>query len=103
MARPESVPGACEVTLTSFHNNTGAFLDLALREKVTLTKHGRAQWHITEAGYLERLEAIAAGKLLEALDPRHSHSRDLDAATRARIKAHIPTAEEIANDRWNDA
>ena len=91
-----------EVTLTRFHNNTGEFLDLALREKVTLTKHGRPQWHITEASYLERLEKIAAGKLLEALDRKHDFSRDLDDATRARMTAQLPTAQELANDRWND-
>ena len=101
MAQGSAMP-ATEVTLTRFHNNTGEFLDLALREKVTLTKHGRAQWHITEASYLDRLEAIAAGKLLDALQPSHQFAHELDAETRARIAAQGPTAEEIANDRWND-
>jgi hypothetical protein len=91
-----------QVTLTRFHNNTGEFLDLALREKVTLTKHGRAQWHITEASYLDRIEAIAAGNILQALDRRHEFAKDLDQATRARIAANMPTDEEVANDRWND-
>lgn len=93
---------AHEVTLTRFHNNTGEFLDLALREKVTLTKHGRAQWHITEASYLDRLEAIAAGKLLEALGRKHFYTGDMTDADRREIDAQMPTAEEIANDRWND-
>ena len=102
MARMEPAPAGHEVTLTRFHNNTGEFLDLALREKVTLTKHGRAQWHITEASYLARLEAIASGNLLEALDRKHAYARDLDGEARARIKAQMPTAEEVAHDRWND-
>jgi hypothetical protein len=104
IAMPPAEPAAAgyQVTLTRFHNNTGEFLDLALREKVKLTKHGRAQWHIIEASYLDRIEAIAAGNLLEALQRRHSHARDLDKETRARMAAHMPTNEEIANDRWND-
>ena len=102
MAHVERTAGH-EVTLTRFHNNTGEFLDLALREKVTLTKHGRPQWHITEASYLERLEAIAAGNLLAALDRKHFYTRDMTDADRREIDAQMPTAEEIANDRWNDA
>ena len=102
MARMEPTPSGHEVTLTRFHNNTGEFLDLALRQRVTLTKHGRAQWHITEAGYLERLEEIARGNLLEAMDRKHVFARDLDEAARAEITNQLPTAEEISNDRWND-
>lgn len=102
MTRMESTPAGHEVTLTRFHNNTGEFLDLALRERVTLTKHGRAQWHITEVGYLERLEEIARGNLLEALNRKHVFARDLDEAARAEITGQLPTAEEIANDSWND-
>lgn len=48
------------VPLTRFHNNTGEFLDLALAQPVTLTKHDRVILTICEAGYFERLEAFAA-------------------------------------------
>ncbi|MBK8631781.1 MAG: hypothetical protein IPN84_16805 [Sphingomonadales bacterium] len=48
------------VPLTRFHNNTGEFLDLALVQPVTLTKHDRVVLTICEAGYFERLEAFAA-------------------------------------------
>ncbi len=48
------------VPLTRFHNNTGEFLDLALVQPVTLTKHDRVVLTICEAGYFERLETFAA-------------------------------------------
>jgi hypothetical protein len=54
------ISGRVCVPLTRFHNNTGEFLDLALHEPVTLTKHGRATLSICDAAYLERLEAFAA-------------------------------------------
>ena len=101
MPQPANEPDGFNITLTRFHNNTGEFLDLALRSKVTLTKHGRPQWHITEASYLDRIEAIAAGNLLVALNRKHEYSADLDEAARARIIAQMPSDEEVANERWN--
>jgi hypothetical protein len=99
-ARKEPLPS---VPLTRFHNNTGEFLDLALTAPVTLTKHGRAQWKITEAGYYDRLETLAAGNVLSALNREHLFSADLTDDMARRIAAQMPTAEEIAKDRWNDA
>lgn len=91
-----------DVPLTRFHNNTGECLDLALKSPVTLTKHGRAQWKIAEAGYYDRLESLAAGNVLSALNREHLFSADLTNDMARRIAAQMPTAEEIAADRWND-
>jgi hypothetical protein len=90
------------VPLTRFHNNTGEVLDLALKAPVTLTKHGRAQWKISEAGYYDRLEALAAGNVLSALNREHLFTADLSAAMARLIDAQMPSAEEIARDRWDD-
>lgn len=57
---PDSTPTRVSVPLTRFHNNTGEFLDLALVQPVTHTKHDRVVLTICEAGYFERLEAFAA-------------------------------------------
>ncbi len=90
------------VPLTRFHNNTGEFLDLALTSPITLTKHGRAQWKISEAGYYDRLEALAAGNILSALNREHLFSADLTDDMVRRIEAQMPSAQEVAQDRWND-
>lgn len=91
-----------DVPLTRFHNNTGEFLDLALTSPITLTKHGRAQWKITEAAYYDRLESLAAGNVLTALNRQHLFSADMSEDMAQAITAQMPTAEEIAQDRWND-
>jgi hypothetical protein len=57
---PKGATARVSVPLTRFHNNTGEFLDLALVQPVTLTKHDRVVLTICEAGYFERLEAFAA-------------------------------------------
>ncbi|MEQ1519383.1 MAG: hypothetical protein ABL931_23145 [Usitatibacteraceae bacterium] len=57
---PDGAAARVSVPLTRFHNNTGEFLDLALVQPVTLTKHDRVVLTICEAGYFERLEAFAA-------------------------------------------
>lgn len=56
----DNPPARVSVPLTRFHNNTGEFLDLALVQPVTLTKHDRIVLTICEAAYFERLEAFAA-------------------------------------------
>ena len=91
-----------DVPLTRFHNHTGEVLDLALKAPVTLTKHGRAQWKISDAGYYDRLEALAAGNVLAALNRQHLFSADLTDDMIGRIAAQMPSADEIAADRWND-
>ena len=90
------------VPLTQFHNATGDFLDQAMREPIVLTSHGRPRQIVADHAYVARLEAIARGKIIEALDIEAHLSADMPEALRARILANLPSAEEIANGRWND-
>ena len=89
------------VPLTQFHNATGDFLDQAMREPIVLTTHGRPRQIVADHAYVARLEAIARGKILEALDIEARSTADMPAELRARILANLPSTEEIANDRWN--
>jgi prevent-host-death family protein len=91
-----------KVSLTRFQNNAGEFLDIAMTSPVTLTKHGRAQWKIVEVDQYDRLEQLAAGNLLSALNRQQLFSVDLSDDMETRITEQMPTAEEIAQDRWND-
>ncbi len=102
MAAPDSLEAHQRVPLTRFHNNTGEFLDLSTRTPVVLTSHGRDRHIIAEAGYFRHLEAVAAGRLLEAMDLQAVYTADMSAEDRAVFEASRPTAEEIANDKWND-
>ena len=90
------------VPLTQFHNATGDFLDQAMREPIVLTSHGRPRQIVADHAYVERIEAIARGKILEALNIEAHSTADMPKALRARILANLPSAEEIANGRWND-
>ena len=90
------------VPLTRFHNNTGEFLDLATREPIALTSYGRERHFIVESAYFRRLEAIAAGEIMEAMNLKSVPSEDLTADDIAMIDECLPTEEELANDRWND-
>lgn len=90
-----------EVPLTRFLNNTAEVLDLALKVPVTLTRHGRPQWTIAETAYFDRLEMLAAGKVLAALDRQHLSSVDLSEDMARRIAAQMPSTKEIVRDRWN--
>ena len=90
------------VPLTQFHNATGEFLDQAMREPIVLTSHGRPLQIVADHAYVARIEAIARGKILEALDIEASLSSEMPDALRARILANLPSAEEIASGRWND-
>lgn len=90
------------VPLTRFHNNTGEFLDLSTRTPVVLTSHGRERHVIADIEYFRHLEAAAAGTLLAAMGLTSVRARDLDDHQRAVIQASRPTADEIANDTWND-
>ena len=67
---PTDVDAHPRVPLTRFLNNTGEFLDLASRTSVVLTSDGRDMHVVAAAAYFRRLEAIAAGTILEALDLR---------------------------------
>lgn len=76
MAQDETAAPGIQVTVTRFLNNAAEFLDIALREKVTLTQDGQPQWHITEASYLARLEAIAAVNLAGTPAPTVAKGND---------------------------
>lgn len=100
-----SEPHAIErkrVPLTRFHNATGEYLDEAMRSPIILTRHGRKLQAIVDNAYLERLEAIARGNILRAMDIQVIATADMPSDLRARILASQPTPEEIANDTWND-
>ena len=90
------------VSLTRFHNNTGEVLDLSTRTPVVLTSHGRERHIIAEIGYFRHLEAVAADRLLEAMDLLAASTADMSAKDRAVFEASRPTADEIASDQWND-
>ncbi len=73
------------VPLTRFHNNTGEFLDLATKQPVVLTSHGRERHVIADH---MNIEAVASSDMTEA---------DRQAFANAR-----PSDSELANDRWED-
>lgn len=88
------------VPLTRFHNNTGEFLDLASREPVVLTSHGREKHIVADSAYFRRLEKLAAGHVAEALDIHVAEAGALTAEDIAAIEASLPTKEEVASDQW---
>jgi hypothetical protein len=90
------------VPLTRFHNNTGEFLDLASRTPVVLTSHGRERHILLDSAYFRRLEAIARGHILAALELEVHAATDMPADLRARILAAQPSDEEIAAGKWNE-
>lgn len=95
-------PPRKRVPLTQFHNATGEYLDLAMRTPIVLTSHGRPKQFVGDNDYVERLEHIARARIIDALALEVHASSDMPEAMRQRIRATQPTAEEIANDRWND-
>ena len=90
------------VPLTQFHNATGDYLDQAMREPIVLTSHGRPRQIVADHAYVARLEEIARGRIVEALGIEAHPTAEMPEALRARILANLPSAEEIANGRWND-
>lgn len=90
------------VTLTAFHNQTGAWIDRALRGKVVVTKHGRSHVTLAESSYIERLELLASHNIIEALDIQSVATTDMPDKLRRAILATQPTPEEIASGNWND-
>lgn len=89
------------VPLTRFHNNTGEFLDLTRDGPVVLTSHGREKHVVTDSAYFRRLEALAAGNIIDALDLRAVPAGQLSEDDRAAIAASLPTQEELDDDRWS--
>ena len=105
MTAPAIIPDRAhraKVTLTNFHNATGEILDMGLRAPVTITKHGRPHMTFVDAGYFERLEEIAAGNILAALDRKHIASVDMPDDVAALIASQIPSEEEIASGKWKN-
>ena len=92
-----------KVTLTNFHNSTGEILDMGLRSPVTITKHGRPHMTFVDARYFARLEEIAGGNILKALDRKHIASIDMPDDIAGLIASQMPTEEEIAGGQWKDA
>ena len=90
------------IPMTQFHNAMGEFLDQATRTPIILTSHGRDKQIVADLAYVERLEAIARGNIIDALQIEVHSTRDMPAAMKARILATQPTPEEIASGRWND-
>lgn len=90
------------VPLTKFHNATAEYLDMALRSPILLTSHGRKRQIVADSAYFERLEELARGNIIEAMGIQVASSADMPPDLRQRILANQPTAEEIANDKWND-
>jgi hypothetical protein len=90
------------VPLTKFHNATGEYLDMALRSPIVLTSHGRKRQIVADSAYFERLEELARGNIIEAMDIQVGLTADMTQEQRQRLLANRPTAEEIANDKWND-
>ena len=90
------------VPLTQFHNATGDYLDQAMREPIVLTSHGRPRQIVADHAYVARLEEIARGRIVEALGIEAHPTAEMPKALRARVLANRPSAEEIANGRWND-
>ncbi|QNE07823.1 type II toxin-antitoxin system prevent-host-death family antitoxin (plasmid) [Croceicoccus marinus] len=90
------------VPLTRFHNNTGEFLDLSTRAPVVLTSHGRERHIIADVAYFRHLEDVAAGRLLDAMSIEAVRTADMTDEDRAAFEAARPTADELANDQWDD-
>ena len=90
------------VPLTKFHNATGEYLDMALRSPIILTSHGRKRQIVADSAYFERLEELARGNIIEAMDIQIGLTADMTQEMRQRLLANRPTAEEIVNDKWND-
>jgi prevent-host-death family protein len=91
------------IPMTKFHNAMGEFLDEAMRTPIVLTKHGRDKQIVADHAYVERLEAIAQGNIIKALQLEVHSIRDMPAEMKERILATQPTPEEIATGCWNDA
>lgn len=90
------------VPLTKFHNATGEYLDMALRSPIVLTSHGRKRQIVADSAYFERLEELARGNIIEAMEIEVGFTADMTEEQRQRLLANRPTPEEIANDTWND-
>ncbi len=102
MTAVESTNRRPRVALTRFHNNTGEFLDLASRTPIVLTSHGRERHILLDSAYFHRLEEIARGNILAALNLEVHATADMPDALRNEILATLPSEAEIASGKWDD-
>jgi hypothetical protein len=102
MSNIAQMPEHPRVPLTRFHNNTGEFLDLSTRTPVVLTSHGRERHILSDSSYFRRLEQIAAGNVMQALDLRVEQSTAMPSDLCAEILRTQPSDAEIASGKWND-
>lgn len=90
------------VPLTRFHNNTGEFLDLATKQPVVLTNHGRERHVIADSDYFRHLEQAAGGMIEDHMNIEAVASSDMTEADRQAFADARPSDSELANDRWED-
>ena len=93
------------IPLTRFHNNTGEFLDLATKQPVVLTSHGRERHVIADSEYFRHLEQAARGMIADHMTEETTREQWLSDMTEADRQAFAnarPSASELANDRWED-
>lgn len=90
------------VPLTRFHNNTGEFLDLATKQPIVLTSHGRDRYVIADSEYFRHLEEAARGVIAGHMNIEAVASSDMIDADRQAFAIARPSASELANDRWED-
>lgn len=88
------------VPLTRFHNNTGEFLDLATKQPVILTSHGRDRHVIADSDYFRHLEQVAHGMIADYMRIEATSSPDMTEADREALANARPSDSEFANDRW---
>src|SRR3546814_18863022 len=87
------------VPLTRFHNNTGEFLDLATKQPVVLTSHGRERHVIADSEYFRHLEHAARGMIADHLNIEAVASSDMNDADRQALAHPRPSASYIPNNR----
>jgi PHD/YefM family antitoxin component YafN of YafNO toxin-antitoxin module len=102
MSALEKIDEHPRVPLTRFHNNTGEFLDLATKQPVILTSHGRERHIIADSDYFRHLEQAARGNILDHMEIEAVAATEMTDADRRALDNARPSASEIANDRWED-
>ena len=70
-----------KVSSTEFHQNVGRYLDMAMREPITITKNGRNHTVLVSADFFETIMKRRVARHVEDLD---------EAATKAIAEAQVP-------------
>jgi hypothetical protein len=99
---PDKIETHPRVPLTRFHNNTGEFLDMAIKQPLVLTSHGRDRQVIMDSDYFKHLEKAAAGTIIAGMKVEAVSSSDMTEADARAFANARPTANELKNDRWDD-